>query len=177
MILTCSYAWHLEVDSPFIHSYIHSLSIPLFGQGSREAEANLSWFQARGEVHSGQVTNLSQGWHRDQQPFTLTFTSGNESYLEYKHLHFLHMCWDVCISIPAYCLHAIWTVFSPYRLVVSLHRKSRQSSLPGSHDHSRPGEWSKSVALGQEPWTWRPEGGRPWQQDGVWDLPHPPASY
>ncbi len=51
-----------------------------------------------------------------------------------------------------------------------VHRQSGQPAFPHTNDHTWPGERRQSVASGEEPWAWRPEGGRPWQQDGLRDL-------
>lgn len=45
-----------------------------------------------------------------------------------------------------------------------------QPTLPCAHDNPWPGKWGQSLAFGQEPRPWGPEGGRAWQQDGIWDL-------
>lgn len=43
----------------------------------QELEAIFSWHWPRG-VHTEQVSSSSQGWHRNKQPFTLSFTpTGN----------------------------------------------------------------------------------------------------
>ena len=63
------------------------------------------------------------------------------------------------------------------RLFVPLHGQPRQPPLAGSHDHPRPRERREGVALGEEPRTRRPEGGRPREQDGLRDLSDQAASY
>jgi len=53
------------------------------------------------------------------------------------------------------------------RFHLPLHWKPRQPALPSPHDHPRPGERRQSLAPGEKPRPWRPEGGGPGQQDGV----------
>lgn len=65
----------------------------------------------------------------------------------------------------------------PHREHDQVFRKPRQPAVSYSYDHSWPGERGQGLAPGKEPWTWRPEGGWPWKQDGLRDLPDTAFGY
>ncbi len=84
--------------------------------------------------------------------------------------------WPSLFTWVTSVLHELTHVV-PHREHDQVHWKPWQPAFPYSHDHSWPGEWGQGLAPGEEPRARRPEGGRPRQQDGLWDLPDKTSGY
>lgn len=72
-----------------IHPSIFNILYPVLGQVG--AGAYPSWHQAKGRLHAEVVVSQSQGTHRNNQPFTLTFTLSLR--VTWTHTTCTHVSW------------------------------------------------------------------------------------
>lgn len=105
-----------------------------------------------------------------QTSWSLTYDSRKQTLI--GNCGFLTFWFTSVISVLHELIHVVL-----HREHDQVHWKSWQPAFSYSYDHTWPGEWGQGLAPGEEPWARRPEGGRPRQQDGLWDLPDKTSGY
>ncbi len=131
---------------------------------------------ANAHVHQRESAQESKEW-KIKHPYILNDSYPISSTAQQKAMCFvqigtdLNSCMGRLTAKEDWGGTTIWWVFVFFTENMIKYTGSPDSpAFPHTNDHTWPGERRQSVASGEEPWAWRPEGGRPWQQDGLGDL-------